>query len=137
MGQSQEAVSARKCLACGHGHGQPSDARWVRLNGDLRGERAAHGASRRYRSRDLTSYSLGNIVLANVGNTVHSIYVFSLPPGPVWLLHSFYVVTQRADVGVVPPLHVAEIHPCDRPRDGWIARRGAADGGLLASPYAG
>jgi len=46
-----------------------------------------------FRSRDLTSYSLGNMVLANVGNTVHSIYVFSLPPGPVWLLHSFYVVT--------------------------------------------
>ena len=41
-----------------------------------------------FRSRDLTSYSLGNMVLANVGNTVHSIYVFSLPPGPVWLLHS-------------------------------------------------
>ena len=52
-----------------------------------------------FRSRDLTSYSLGNMVLANVGNTVHSIYVFSLPPGPVWLLHSFYVVTSALMLG--------------------------------------
>jgi uncharacterized protein with PQ loop repeat len=46
-----------------------------------------------YRSRDLASYSFGNIVLANVGNAVHSVYVYSLPPGPVWLLHSFYLVS--------------------------------------------
>jgi hypothetical protein len=46
-----------------------------------------------YRSRDLASYSLGNIVLANLGNLVHSIYVYSLPPGPLWLLHTFYLVS--------------------------------------------
>jgi uncharacterized protein with PQ loop repeat len=45
------------------------------------------------RSHDLTSYSLSNIVLTNVGNAVHSVYVFHLPPGPIWALHSFYVVT--------------------------------------------
>jgi hypothetical protein len=45
------------------------------------------------RTRDLGSYSLGNLLLANTGNAVHSIYVFSLPPGPLWLLHSFYLVT--------------------------------------------
>lgn len=45
------------------------------------------------RSHDLASYSLGNIALANVGNAVHSVYVFHLPPGPIWALHSFYVVT--------------------------------------------
>jgi uncharacterized protein with PQ loop repeat len=44
------------------------------------------------RSKDLSSYSVLNLVLANVGNTVHSIYVFSLPPGPLWALHSFYLV---------------------------------------------
>lgn len=43
------------------------------------------------RTRDLTSYSLGNIVLANVGNAVHSVYVLHLPPGPIWALHAFYV----------------------------------------------
>ncbi len=46
-----------------------------------------------HRTRDLASYSLGNIVLANVGNSVHSVYVFSLPPGPIWALHGFYLVT--------------------------------------------
>ena len=45
------------------------------------------------RTRDLSSYSLGNLVLANVGNAVHSIYVFHLPPGPIWFLHGFYVMT--------------------------------------------
>src|SRR5215471_15259548 len=52
-----------------------------------------------FRSRDLTSYSRGNMVLANVGNAVHSVYVFSLPPGPVWLLHSFYLVSSALMLG--------------------------------------
>lgn len=46
-----------------------------------------------YRTRDLSSYSLGNISMANVGNAVHSVYVFSLPPGPLWVLHSFYLAS--------------------------------------------
>ena len=45
------------------------------------------------RTKDLTSYSSSNLVLANVGNAVYSVYVFHLPPGPIWLLHSFYVVS--------------------------------------------
>ena len=45
------------------------------------------------RTRDLRSYSLGNILLANGGNLIHSIYVYSLPPGPIWLLHSFHLAT--------------------------------------------
>ena len=45
------------------------------------------------RSRDLSSYSFGNLVLANLGNAVHSVYVFSLPPGPIWVLHSFYILS--------------------------------------------
>jgi uncharacterized protein with PQ loop repeat len=45
------------------------------------------------RTKDLSSYSLGNILLSNVGNLVHSVYVFSLPAGPIWLLHCFYLVT--------------------------------------------
>jgi hypothetical protein len=44
-------------------------------------------------TRDLKSYSLGNILLSNLGNVIHSLYVFSLPPGPIWLLHAFYLVT--------------------------------------------
>lgn len=44
-------------------------------------------------TRDLRSYSLGNIVLSNVGNVFHSIYIYHLPAGPIWLLHAFYLVT--------------------------------------------
>jgi uncharacterized protein with PQ loop repeat len=46
-----------------------------------------------FRTKDLKSYSMGNILLANVGNVIHSVYVFNLPPGPIWLLHSFHLVT--------------------------------------------
>lgn len=45
------------------------------------------------RTKDLASYSLSNITLTNIANAVHSFYVFDLPAGPVWLLHTFYVVT--------------------------------------------
>jgi hypothetical protein len=45
------------------------------------------------RTRDLSSYSPGSLVTANLGNVVHSLYVFSLPAGPLWFLHSFYLVT--------------------------------------------
>ena len=45
------------------------------------------------RTRDLASYSHSNLVLANVGNAFYSLYVFHLPPGPIWLLHTFYAVT--------------------------------------------
>lgn len=46
-----------------------------------------------WRTRDLSSYSLGQLLLSNLGNAVYSVYVFSLPPGPVWALHAFYVVS--------------------------------------------
>ena len=48
------------------------------------------------RTHDLASYSVGNLVLANVGNTVYSVYVFSLPAGPIWALHIFYLVSSFA-----------------------------------------
>ena len=45
------------------------------------------------RTKDLSSYSLGNIVITNVANVIYSVYVFSLSCGPIWLLHSFYLVS--------------------------------------------
>lgn len=45
------------------------------------------------RTKDLSSYSLGNMLLANAGNAVHTVYVLHLPKGPVWVLHSFYLVS--------------------------------------------
>jgi hypothetical protein len=44
-------------------------------------------------TRDLGSYSLGNLLLANVGNGFYAIYVFSMPVGPIWALHSFYMLS--------------------------------------------
>ncbi|WP_199775255.1 hypothetical protein [Arthrobacter sp. PGP41] len=44
------------------------------------------------RTKDLASYSLGNLLLTNAANAVHSVYVFSLPAGPIWALHLAYVV---------------------------------------------
>jgi uncharacterized protein with PQ loop repeat len=46
-----------------------------------------------FRTRNLASYSLGNILLSNVGNVIYSIYVFNLPPGPIWFLHSYYLLS--------------------------------------------
>ncbi len=46
-----------------------------------------------FRTRNLASYSLGNILLGNVGNVIYSLYVFHLPPGPVWFLHGFNLLT--------------------------------------------
>ena len=46
-----------------------------------------------YQTKNLRSYSLGNILFANMGNVIYSIYVFHLPPGPIWALHSFYMTS--------------------------------------------
>ncbi|MBZ0291328.1 MAG: hypothetical protein K8L99_02065 [Anaerolineae bacterium] len=45
-----------------------------------------------YRTKDLKSYSFGYLVLGNVGNLFYSVYVYNLPPGPIWLLHTFYLI---------------------------------------------
>jgi hypothetical protein len=45
------------------------------------------------RTKDLSSYSVGNILLSNVGNLVNTIYIVHLPFGPVWALHAFHLIT--------------------------------------------
>ena len=44
------------------------------------------------RTKDLASYSFGNLMLTNVANAVHSFYVFNLPAGPIWILHLAYLL---------------------------------------------
>lgn len=46
-----------------------------------------------FHTKNLASYSLGNILLSNVGNIIYSIYVFQLPPGPVWFLYVYNLVS--------------------------------------------
>ena len=46
-----------------------------------------------YKTKDVSSYSLGHIALGNVGNVVYTVYVLHLPAGPIWVLHTFYTVS--------------------------------------------
>jgi uncharacterized protein with PQ loop repeat len=45
------------------------------------------------RTRDVSSYSLLSMVMINGANAVYSLYVFTLPVGPIWGLHTFYVIS--------------------------------------------
>ena len=43
-----------------------------------------------FKTKDLSSYSLGHLALGTLGNAVYWLYVVSLPFGPVWLLQAFF-----------------------------------------------
>lgn len=45
------------------------------------------------RTQDLASYSLTHLLMTNTGNLIHSVYVYSLPAGPIWVLHAFYLIS--------------------------------------------
>jgi uncharacterized protein with PQ loop repeat len=45
-----------------------------------------------FKTKDLSSYSLGHLVLGNLGNAVYWLYVLSLPMGPVWFLQGFFSI---------------------------------------------
>ncbi|MCD2443301.1 hypothetical protein LQ757_13540 [Agromyces sp. SYSU K20354] len=45
------------------------------------------------RTRDVSSYSLSSLLMINAANVAYSLYVFSLPFGPIWALHTFYLVS--------------------------------------------
>ncbi len=42
------------------------------------------------KTKDMRSYSLWQILLGNIGNSVYWLYVRSLPMGPVWFLQAFF-----------------------------------------------
>lgn len=66
-----------------------------------------------FRTRDLSSYSPGYLVLANVGNLIHSVYVASLPFGPIWFLHGFYTASSALMLGWYlryHPRHARNLH---------------------------
>lgn len=52
-----------------------------------------------FRTKDMASYSLGHLLLMNTGNLIHAIYVYSLPPGPIWGLHTFWLVSTALMLG--------------------------------------
>jgi uncharacterized protein with PQ loop repeat len=45
-----------------------------------------------WRTKDLSSYSFGQIALNNVGNLFYWLYVISLPFGPIYLMHAFFTI---------------------------------------------
>ena len=45
-----------------------------------------------FRTKDLSSYSLGHLALGNLGNAVYWLYEISLPLGPVWFLQAFFTM---------------------------------------------
>jgi hypothetical protein len=45
------------------------------------------------RTGDVSSYSVSSMAMINGANVVYSLYVFSLPVGPIWALHTFYLVS--------------------------------------------
>ncbi len=47
---------------------------------------------RALKTKDLHSYSMANLLLGNLGNSVHWLYIANLPFGPIWFLHGFYTV---------------------------------------------
>ena len=66
---------------------------------------------RALRTRDLRSYSRPSLLLANVGNVVQALYVYSLPIGPIWFLHGFYLAASA----LMLALHLRQHVPHSRP----------------------
>ncbi len=62
---------------------------------------------RAMRTRNLSSYSRSSLVLANIGNLVQTAYVVTLPLGPIWGLHAFYVLATL----IMLVLHLWHAHP--------------------------
>src|SRR3712207_7181760 len=59
--------------------------------------------------RSLASYSLGSLVLTNMANAVHSIYVFHLPAGPIWVLHLAYITASALMLAWRSEEHTSEL----------------------------
>ena len=45
-----------------------------------------------FKTKDLSSYSLGHLTLGALGNLIYWLYVVSLPFGPVWYLQVFFTM---------------------------------------------
>ncbi len=82
-----------------------------------------------FTTKDLRSYSLGNIALSNLGNLVHWMYVAGLPLGPIWFLHGFSTLTTglmlfwylRYEMGcVLSPVPRCQPKPSQRRRLGKV-----------------
>jgi uncharacterized protein with PQ loop repeat len=46
-----------------------------------------------FKTKNMHSYSLTNILLNNVGNLIYWLYISGFPLGPIWVMHTFYTLT--------------------------------------------
>lgn len=69
-----------------------------------------------FRTRDLHSYSFLHLLLVNAGNLLYWLYIFDLPPGPIWLMHTFYTLSSALLLGLYLFLSVGQ------PRNAALAR---------------
>ncbi len=74
------------------------------------------------RTRDVSSYSLSSLAMINGANIVYSLYVFSLPFGPIWGLHTFYVISCAIMLILCVSQH-AKQRAQARPGDQWGSTR--------------
>ena len=49
-----------------------------------------------FKTKDLSSYSLGHLTLGALGNLIYWLYVISLPFGPVWYLQVFFTLASAS-----------------------------------------
>ena len=49
-----------------------------------------------FKTKDLSSYSLGHLILGTLGNLIYWLYVISLPFGPVWILQVFFTLASAS-----------------------------------------
>jgi uncharacterized protein with PQ loop repeat len=45
------------------------------------------------RTHNLQSYSYTYIIMNNLANLIHWLYISAMPFGPIWVLHGFYTVS--------------------------------------------
>ena len=96
------------------------------------------------RSRDVSSYSVSSLAMINAANALYSLYVFTLPVGPIWVLHTFYVVScatmlalcvaqrRAADRRASEHRPVDDLPPRTRRRPGARGHRGVVATGASA-----
>ena len=68
------------------------------------------------RTRDVSSYSLTSMAIINAANAVYSLYVFSLPIGPIWALHTFYLVSCGIMLVLCARARARRLGSCRAPR---------------------
>jgi uncharacterized protein with PQ loop repeat len=45
------------------------------------------------RTHNLQSYSYTYIIMNNLANLIHWLYISAMPFGPIWILHGFYTIS--------------------------------------------